>query len=71
MFNTGDLCRWREDGTLEPLGRIDEQVKVKVRHQMLEISYVIANVIKGFRVELDGVSAVIEVCYLNGTSPTI
>ncbi|KAL8723373.1 MAG: hypothetical protein Q9181_007297 [Wetmoreana brouardii] len=29
MFNTGDLCRWREDGTLEPLGRIDDQVKIK------------------------------------------
>ncbi|KAL9608754.1 MAG: hypothetical protein Q9167_006426 [Letrouitia subvulpina] len=43
MFNTGDLCRWRENGTLEPLGRIDDQVKIK-----------------GFRVELDGVSAVIE-----------
>lgn len=32
MFNTGDLCRWREDGTLEHLGRIDDQVKIKVRH---------------------------------------
>ncbi|KIY70558.1 nonribosomal peptide synthetase 12 [Cylindrobasidium torrendii FP15055 ss-10] len=39
MFNTGDLGRWFEDGTLEPLGRIDDQVKIK-----------------GFRVELDGVS---------------
>ncbi|KAL9592185.1 MAG: hypothetical protein Q9179_006971 [Wetmoreana sp. 5 TL-2023] len=43
MFNTGDLCKWREDGTLELLGRVDDQVKIK-----------------GFRVELDGVSAVIE-----------
>lgn len=33
------LRRWLEDGTLEPLGRIDDQVKIK-----------------GFRVELDGVS---------------
>lgn len=30
MFNTGDLGRWREDGTLEHLGRIDDQVKIKV-----------------------------------------
>lgn len=30
MFNTGDLGRWRSDGTLEHLGRIDDQVKVKV-----------------------------------------
>lgn len=31
MFNTGDLGRWLENGTLEPLGRIDDQVKIKVR----------------------------------------
>ncbi|KAF7299018.1 Nonribosomal peptide synthetase 12 [Mycena indigotica] len=29
MFNTGDLGCWRADGTLEHLGRIDDQVKVK------------------------------------------
>ncbi|KAJ7644140.1 nonribosomal peptide synthetase 12 [Roridomyces roridus] len=29
MFNTGDLGSWREDGTLEHLGRIDDQVKIK------------------------------------------
>ncbi|KAJ3555227.1 hypothetical protein NM688_g2696 [Phlebia brevispora] len=45
MFNTGDLGRWRPDGTLEHLGRIDDQVKVK-----------------GFRVELDGVSAAMQTC---------
>lgn len=45
MFNTGDLGRWTQDGDLEHLGRIDDQVKIK-----------------GFRVELDGVSAAMEVC---------
>lgn len=30
MFNTGDLGRWVEDGTLENLGRVDDQVKIKV-----------------------------------------
>jgi non-ribosomal peptide synthetase component F len=30
MFNTGDLGTWRPDGTLEHLGRIDDQVKIKV-----------------------------------------
>lgn len=44
MFNTGDLGRWLPDGTLEHLGRVDDQVKVK-----------------GFRVELDGVSAAMQV----------
>ncbi|KAJ7675823.1 nonribosomal peptide synthetase 12 [Mycena polygramma] len=29
MFNTGDLGAWRADGTLEHLGRIDHQVKIK------------------------------------------
>ncbi|KAF9475655.1 nonribosomal peptide synthetase 12 [Pholiota conissans] len=29
MFNTGDLGRWLPTGTLEPLGRIDNQVKIK------------------------------------------
>ncbi|KAH8114567.1 nonribosomal peptide synthetase 12 [Phellopilus nigrolimitatus] len=29
MFNTGDLGRWRPDGELEHLGRVDDQVKVK------------------------------------------
>ncbi|KAH8104625.1 nonribosomal peptide synthetase 12, partial [Cristinia sonorae] len=45
MFNTGDLGRWCPDGTLDHLGRVDDQVKVK-----------------GFRVELDGVSATMETC---------
>ncbi|KAI0535239.1 hypothetical protein GGR58DRAFT_515569 [Xylaria digitata] len=43
MFNTGDLGRWTKDGQLIPLGRKDDQVKIK-----------------GFRVELDGVSAAVE-----------
>lgn len=29
MFNTGDLGRWNDDGTLEVLGRLDNQVKIK------------------------------------------
>ncbi|KAI0345846.1 nonribosomal peptide synthetase 12 [Trametopsis cervina] len=45
MFNTGDLGRWLPDGTLEHLGRVDDQVKIK-----------------GFRVELDGVSAAMQSC---------
>jgi non-ribosomal peptide synthetase component F len=30
MFNTGDLVKWRQDGSLEHHGRIDDQVKFKV-----------------------------------------
>ncbi|KAL2809216.1 hypothetical protein BJX63DRAFT_435352 [Aspergillus granulosus] len=45
MYNTGDLARWLPDGSLETLGRDDEQIKIK-----------------GFRVELDGVSACLASC---------
>jgi non-ribosomal peptide synthetase component F len=30
MFNTGDLGRWNNLGQLEHLGRLDDQVKIKV-----------------------------------------
>lgn len=40
MYKTGDLGQWREDGSIDILGRADDQVKIK-----------------GFRVELDGISA--------------
>ncbi|KAI6264503.1 hypothetical protein MCOR27_011701 [Pyricularia oryzae] len=40
MYNTGDLGKWNEDGSIDILGRVDDQIKIK-----------------GFRVELDGVSA--------------
>ncbi|SJL05087.1 uncharacterized protein ARMOST_08459 [Armillaria ostoyae] len=45
MYNTGDIGKWREDGSLDHLGRIDDQVKIK-----------------GFRVELDGISAAMQSC---------
>lgn len=35
MFNTGDIVRWSSNGALETFGRSDEQVKVKVRIQVL------------------------------------
>lgn len=30
MYKTGDLGQWRRDGCIEILGRVDDQVKVKV-----------------------------------------
>lgn len=35
MYNTGDLCRWRADGSVDILGRVDDQVKVKVHQKSL------------------------------------
>ena len=29
MYRTGDLARWLEDGTIEYLGRVDDQIKLR------------------------------------------
>jgi len=29
MYQTGDLCRWRDDGEIEFLGRLDDQIKIR------------------------------------------
>ncbi|KAG5640553.1 hypothetical protein DXG03_008119 [Asterophora parasitica] len=59
MFNTGDLGRWLPDGDLEHLGRVDHQVKVKVKRTTHNIRNY-AHLRQGFRVELDGVAAAME-----------
>ncbi|GJC83630.1 adenylate-forming reductase 06235 [Colletotrichum liriopes] len=64
MYNTGDLGRWRHDGSIDILGRVDDQIKIKVSNVAFPvicdaISY---NASQGFRVELDGVTSSINSC---------
>ncbi|MEU7114581.1 amino acid adenylation domain-containing protein [Streptomyces sp. NPDC046182] len=42
MYRTGDLCRFRENGVIEHLGRIDRQVKIRgLRIELSEIEAVL------------------------------
>ncbi|MEA2691491.1 MAG: hypothetical protein QOJ16_878 [Acidobacteriota bacterium] len=44
LYKTGDLARWRPDGRIEYLGRIDHQVKVRgIRVELGEIEDVLAS----------------------------
>ena len=44
LYKTGDLARWREDGEIEYLGRIDTQIKIRgLRVELGEIESLIAS----------------------------
>ena len=42
MYKTGDLCRWMPDGSIEFLGRLDQQVKIRGhRIEVAEIEQIV------------------------------
>ncbi|MEI7862077.1 MAG: amino acid adenylation domain-containing protein, partial [Planctomycetota bacterium] len=56
LYRTGDLCRWRADGNLEYLGRIDLQVKL--RGQRIELGEIELSLMKIAGIQ----QAVVVVC---------
>ncbi|WP_280247036.1 amino acid adenylation domain-containing protein [Nocardia abscessus] len=57
MYATGDLCRWRADGRIEYVGRVDRQVKVRgQRVELEEIERTLAGIpgVRHAAVELRG-----------------
>ena len=68
MYATGDLARWRRDGTLDYLGRTDDQVKLRgYRIELGEIEAALRE-LPGVREAAVGVHADSLVGYLVGDS---
>lgn len=64
VYRSGDLARWREDGNIEYLGRVDEQIKLRgFRIELGEIETVISR--------YDGVQDVVAVLYEENSQKSI
>lgn len=64
LYRTGDICRWRCDGTMEFLGRRDDQIKV--RGHRIDPGEVVAALQR-----CEGVAQAVAVLHESGVTPAL
>jgi amino acid adenylation domain-containing protein len=79
LYRTDDAARWRSDGALEYLGRLDDQLKIRGhRIELAEVEAVLADhpsvsaaVAVGRQAHLDGAELVAYIVPAPGRAPTV